>query len=64
MTTTFSSFKLSWYDYVAFAAMLLVSASIGVYFGFFKTRYNTIREYLLGGRKMKIVPIALSITVR
>ncbi|XP_068917916.1 sodium-coupled monocarboxylate transporter 2-like [Tenebrio molitor] len=63
MTTTFSSFKLSWYDYVAFAAMLLVSASIGVYFGFFKSRYNTIREYLLGGRKMKIVPIALSITV-
>jgi hypothetical protein len=64
MTTIFSSFKLSWYDYVAFAAMLLVSASIGVYFGFFKSRYNTIREYLLGGRKMKIVPIALSIAVR
>ncbi|KAJ3635953.1 hypothetical protein MTP99_008814 [Tenebrio molitor] len=43
--------------------MLLVTASIGVYFGFFKHRYNTIGEYLLGGRKMKIVPIALSITV-
>ncbi|CAH1367545.1 unnamed protein product, partial [Tenebrio molitor] len=63
MTTNFSSFKISWYDYVAFAAMLLVSASIGVYFGFFKSKYNTTREYLLGGRKMKVVPIALSIAV-
>jgi sodium-coupled monocarboxylate transporter 8/12 len=64
MTTNFSSFKISWYDYVAFAAMLLVSASIGVYFGFFKSKYNTTREYLLGGQNMKVVPIALSIAVR
>ncbi|XP_068918218.1 sodium-coupled monocarboxylate transporter 2-like [Tenebrio molitor] len=63
MTTNFSSFKISWYDYVAFATMLLVSASIGVYFGFFKSRYNTTREYLLGGKKMKVVPIALSIAL-
>ncbi|CAH1367551.1 unnamed protein product [Tenebrio molitor] len=63
MSTIFSSFKLSWYDYVAFIAMLLVSALIGIYFGFFKSRYNTIREYLLGGRRMKVVPIALSIAV-
>ncbi|KAJ3635956.1 hypothetical protein MTP99_008816 [Tenebrio molitor] len=63
MTTNFSSFKLSWYDYVAFAAMLLISASIGVYFSCFKSRYNTTREYLLGGKKMKVFPIALSIAV-
>ncbi|XP_050086804.1 sodium-coupled monocarboxylate transporter 2-like [Anopheles aquasalis] len=49
-------------DYTVFTIMLGVSTAIGVYFGFFQRKTNqTTEEYLLGGRKMKTFPIAISL---
>ncbi|CAH0557293.1 unnamed protein product [Brassicogethes aeneus] len=50
------------FDYIVFAAMLLVSALIGVYFAFFaKIKQNTTSEYLMGGKTMGIFPISMSL---
>lgn len=50
------------FDYGLFGLMLLLSALIGIYFGFFaKRKQNTTQEYLLGGKKMKFFPIAASL---
>ncbi|XP_053695458.1 sodium-coupled monocarboxylate transporter 1 [Sabethes cyaneus] len=49
-------------DYTVFAVMLSVSAAIGVYFGFFQgKKQQTTEDYLLGGRQMKTLPIAVSL---
>ncbi|KAH8418033.1 hypothetical protein KR222_010828, partial [Zaprionus bogoriensis] len=48
-------------DYVIFTIMLCASAAIGVYFGFFSKAKNTTEEYLRGGKKMKTLPIAISL---
>ncbi|GAB0088916.1 sodium-coupled monocarboxylate transporter 2 [Sergentomyia squamirostris] len=48
-------------DYVVFIAMLLISVAIGIYFGFFSGNIQSTEEYLLGGRRMKTIPIAASL---
>ncbi|KAL3283359.1 hypothetical protein HHI36_006507 [Cryptolaemus montrouzieri] len=48
------------YDYVTFITMLLLSVLVGSYFGFVKTSENT-QDYLMGGRNMKILPVAVSL---
>ncbi|XP_058447704.1 sodium-coupled monocarboxylate transporter 2 [Malaya genurostris] len=49
-------------DYSVFVLMLSVSVAIGIYFGFFQKKQNqTTEDYLLGGRKMKTFPIAVSL---
>ncbi|KAH8381431.1 hypothetical protein KR093_004776, partial [Drosophila rubida] len=48
-------------DYVVFAVMLSISAAIGVYFGFFDKSADTTEEYLMGGKRMKTLPIAISL---
>lgn len=49
-------------DYGVFISMLLVSALIGIYFGFIsKKKQNTTTEYLLGGKQMNFFPIAASL---
>ncbi|XP_017772841.1 PREDICTED: sodium-coupled monocarboxylate transporter 2-like [Nicrophorus vespilloides] len=53
--------KFSLMDYSLFGLMLASSAMIGVYFGFFSKKQNTADEYLLGGKDMNVVPIALSL---
>lgn len=54
--------KFSAVNYSVFGLMLLLSAMIGIYFGFFakKKQDNTV-EYLLGGKKMNFFPIAASL---
>lgn len=54
----------SWYDYVLFSGMLSLSALIGIYFGCFGTKQSTADEYLMGEKKMGVVPIAISLTAR
>jgi Sodium:solute symporter family len=50
------------FDYGLFGVMLLLSAAIGIYFGFFaKRKQNNTTEYLLGGKKMTFFPIAASL---
>ena len=55
------SLTLTWFDNLIFAAMLLLSALIGIYFGCFATTQSTATEYLLPDKKMKIFPISVSI---
>lgn len=50
-------------DYFLFVFMLVVSALVGVYFGFIK-KQNTAHDYLLGGKQMSIIPVSLSIISR
>lgn len=51
-------------DYGVFSTMLLVSTAIGIYFGYFDGKAKTTEEYLLGGRNMKTIPIAISLIAR
>ncbi|XP_061213369.1 sodium-coupled monocarboxylate transporter 1 [Neopsephotus bourkii] len=50
------------WDYVIFAAMLLVSAVIGVYYAFVGGGQKTSKDFLMGGRSMSALPVALSLT--
>ncbi|KAK9708911.1 Sodium:solute symporter family [Popillia japonica] len=51
--------EFSWYDYSLFSIMLLGSILIGIYFGCIKPQV-TATDYLMGGKKMKVLPVALS----
>jgi Na+/proline symporter len=55
--------RFSWVDYVVFMCMLGISAVVGVYWGFMK-KQTTQNDYLLGGRNMKVVPVAMSLVAR
>ncbi|NWU54743.1 SC5A8 protein, partial [Dromas ardeola] len=50
------------WDYVVFAAMLLVSAIIGIYYAFAGGGQKTSKDFLMGGRSMSALPVALSLT--
>ncbi|XP_054288219.1 sodium-coupled monocarboxylate transporter 2-like [Macrosteles quadrilineatus] len=50
----------NWVEYSVFGSMLIFSLLIGVYFGWFK-KQNTVAEYLLGGKKMGVFPVTMSL---
>ncbi|KAG8546281.1 hypothetical protein GDO81_019321 [Engystomops pustulosus] len=50
------------WDYVVFAALLTVSAGIGVFFAIKERKKKTSKEFLIGGRQMTCGPVALSLT--
>lgn len=55
-------FHFGWLDYGFFVGLLSISALIGIYYGFFsKHKQNNTAEYILGGRTMKILPVATSL---
>ncbi|KAH8332877.1 hypothetical protein KR074_012352 [Drosophila pseudoananassae] len=56
-----SQFIFNSTDYIVFSLMLSISAAIGVYFGFFAKGADTTEEYLMGGKRMKTIPIAISL---
>ena len=52
-------------DMGVFGLMLAVSTLIGIYFAYCATNANTSdAEYLVGGRSMGTIPVALSIFAR
>ncbi|KAK4876630.1 hypothetical protein RN001_009136 [Aquatica leii] len=51
----------SWFDYILFTGMLIISMAIGIYFGFFGKKQRTADEYLKGSKQMTVVPIAISL---
>ncbi|XP_022901376.2 sodium-coupled monocarboxylate transporter 1-like [Onthophagus taurus] len=53
--------KFTWYDNSFFLLMLIISAFIGIYYGFYK-KQTTAKDYLLGGKSMTVFPTALSLT--
>ncbi|TRY90855.1 hypothetical protein DNTS_020879 [Danionella cerebrum] len=57
-----SASLFSVWDYVVFTLMLLVSASIGVYYGFCGAAHSSSADFLMGGRSLTAVPVALSLT--
>lgn len=46
-------------DYIVFAALLTISAAVGLYYGLRKAQNTTI-DYLFGGRRMGTIPVSLS----
>ncbi|XP_074029664.1 sodium-coupled monocarboxylate transporter 1 isoform X2 [Leptinotarsa decemlineata] len=60
LTATVERF-FSWYDYAIFSTMLSISGGMGIYFGCFGQKQTTAKEYLLGGREMKVFPIVMSL---
>lgn len=55
------NFTFGFEDYLILSLMLVISTAIGIYFGFFSVKNNTVDEYLLGGKRMTIWPIAISL---
>lgn len=49
-------------DYVILVLFLIISSGIGLYYGVFH-RQVTTEEYLVGGRNMHLVPVAMSLLV-
>ncbi|KAK0423725.1 hypothetical protein QR680_008297 [Steinernema hermaphroditum] len=63
-----TTYSLGYVDYAVFAAFMCISTGVGAYYAVvhkFKKKGNftqrTTEEYLLGGRKMPFIPIALSL---
>ncbi|XP_069699563.1 sodium-coupled monocarboxylate transporter 1-like [Periplaneta americana] len=50
-----------WLDYSFFVLMLVLSTLIGIYFGFWGNKSDTPEEYLLGGKSMATLPVAVSL---
>ncbi len=55
---------LTFWDYLLFVLTLLLSAAVGVFYSVKAARRKTAEsneEYLLGGREMPVIPIAMSV---
>ncbi|XP_046554449.1 LOW QUALITY PROTEIN: sodium-coupled monocarboxylate transporter 2-like [Haliotis rubra] len=50
-------------DYVLFGLTLFISASIGLVYAIIDRKKLSSKEYLLGGRQMSVIPVALSLLV-
>ena len=54
--------KFDWEEYLVFSLMLLLSAVVGVWFWWRGQKNN--EEYLLGGKRQGVLPVALSLVAR
>ncbi|ELU18422.1 hypothetical protein CAPTEDRAFT_136710, partial [Capitella teleta] len=52
-----------WADYLAFVLSLMMSASIGIYYGWTDRKKKSTEDYLMAGRSMSILPVAVSLFV-
>lgn len=50
------------WDYVVFALTILVSAGVGLFQAIRSRKETSSQEFLLGGRQMTAVPVAMSLT--
>ncbi|XP_068133074.1 sodium-coupled monocarboxylate transporter 1-like isoform X2 [Hyperolius riggenbachi] len=50
------------WDYVVFAAVLVISAAIGIYYAFKGRGKTNSQEFLTGAKSMTAVPVAMSLT--
>ena len=55
--------KLSfhWADYLVFALSLIVSLAIGIFFGYRDRKDATTENFLMGNRRLSIVPVGMSL---
>lgn len=57
--------KFGMAEYAVFMSVLVCSAGIGVFFsGFFGSGHKSTEEYLMGSRKMSVLPVSLSLLCR
>ena len=61
VTRTKSEFDV--WDWLVFALMLAISAGIGIFYAIADRKRKTTGEFLMGGRNMQLIPVALSILV-
>lgn len=61
---TLENISFTWVDYAFFSVMLMISLMTGIYFGCFGKKVSTANDYLMGGKKMKTLPIAISLVAR
>lgn len=53
------------FGYVDYSVLIFIlSVSLGIGFFFYGDSSKSTEEYLLGGRKMKVIPIAISLIAR
>ncbi|XP_062566846.1 sodium-coupled monocarboxylate transporter 1-like [Saccostrea cucullata] len=50
-------------DWVVFSGMLIIPACIGIYYALAGGKQKTTKEFLMGNRSLKMVPVAISILV-
>ena len=50
-------------DWLIFGLMLATSLGIGVYYACTGDKQRTTKEYLLGNRNMRLIPMVMSLTV-
>ncbi|KAK3095173.1 hypothetical protein FSP39_011031 [Pinctada imbricata] len=50
-------------DYVIFVVTIVVSLGIGIFYAFSGGRQRTTSEFLVGNRKMSVLPVAISLMV-
>ncbi len=57
--------RFHWADYLVLGISLFVSCTVGVYYAImdWKRKRNTTEDFLMAGRKMSIVPVAVSLLV-
>ena len=56
--------RFGWPDYLVFAAMLAISAVIGIYYACVGGKQNSTSEFLMAGRNMGTFPVAMSLIAR
>ena len=50
-----------WADWLLFVLLIVLSLGVGVYTGFFTGKDKTTEDVLMGGRKMSVFPVTMSI---
>ncbi|KAJ8310441.1 hypothetical protein KUTeg_012306 [Tegillarca granosa] len=50
-------------DYIVFAAAIVISIGIGIYYAFSGGKQRTTSEFLVGNRQMSVLPVAISLMV-
>ena len=53
----------NWVDYAIFTLMLIASCAVGIYYAIADSKKQTQEEFLMGNRKMKWLPVAISLLV-
>ncbi len=57
--------RFHWADYLVLGISLFLSCAVGVYYGIvdWKHKRNTTEDFLMAGRKMSMLPVAISMIV-
>ena len=56
-----SNATFHWADYLLFILVLVISAAIGIFYAWKDKKKQTTANFLLGGRKMALFPVTLSL---